>query len=234
MTHHPNARPSDPLGFLRARRSASPALLSAPAPGASQLAEMLRLAARTPDHGMLVPYRFIVLDHAACRRLAWAVGGAFAEDYLDAPPDAIAKSRHRFESAPMIVAVVCRARPEDPRKPKIPEFEQLMTCGAVCMNLLHAAHAMGFGAVWLTGWTASDERVLRAAGLEPDERLAGWIHIGTQTEPREDRDRPDLSAIISRPPGAPMPEVRVPRRGAGARRPEGAGPPDPGDSRDSA
>ncbi len=212
MTHHPAQRPSDPLAFLGARRSASPAILAAPVPNADQLAEMLRLAARTPDHGKLVPYRFIVLDHDACHRLAWAVGAAFAEDDLDAPPDAIAKCKQRFESAPMIIAVVCRARPDDPRNPKIPEFEQLMTCGAVCMNLLHAAHAMGFGAVWLTGWTASDERVLRAAGLSPDERLAGWVHLGTQTDARGDRERPDIDSIVAHAPGADKPEVHVARR----------------------
>lgn len=213
MTHHPAHASTDPTAFLSARRSASPAILAQPAPNESQRMEMLRIAARTPDHGKLVPYRFITLDNDACVTLADTVGRAFAEDNPQAPAEAIAKCRQRFDAAPFIVAVVCRARETDPRKPKIPEFEQLMTCGAVCMNLLHAAHAIGFGAVWLSGWTAYDRRVLRAAGLEETERLAGWVHIGTQTEPREDRERPDMNDLVSEfASESPTPTVTVPKR----------------------
>jgi nitroreductase len=200
-THHPanhrNQPAIDPLAFLADRRSCNPTLLTSPAPNAQQLAAMLGIAARTPDHGQLVPYRFITLDQSACVRLGDPVQAAFAQDNPDAPQEAINHSRQRFDNAPMIVAVVCRARPGDPRNPKIPEFEQLMTCGAVCMNLIHAAHALGFGAIWLTGWTTYDQRILAAIGLEPGERLSGWIHLGTQTEPREDRERPRLSEITT-------------------------------------
>ncbi len=213
MPLHPATRPAEPIEFLRTRRSASPAILTEPAPTDAQVAQLLEVAARTPDHGKLVPYRFVVLDRQACVRLADVVGRSFADDNPAAPAEAITKCRHRFESAPMIVAVVCRAQPNDPRKPNIPEFEQLMTCGAVCMNLLHAAHAMGFGAVWLSGWTAYDERVLRAAGLDASERLAGWIHVGTQTDARDDRERPDLGTIVSALPTEPeAPPTVVVRR----------------------
>lgn len=195
--HDPQRSSTDPLGFLADRRSCNPTLLDVPAPNADQLEDILRIASRTPDHGKLVPYRFITLDQIACKQLGDHVQAAFAEDHPEASQDAIAHSRQRFDNAPMIVAVVCRARPGNPRHPKIPEFEQLMTCGAVCMNLLHGAHALGFGAIWLTGWTTYDPRVLSALGLEPGERLSGWIHLGTQTEPRDDRERPDLADITA-------------------------------------
>lgn len=195
-----HATHTDPIDFLASRRSASPALLTDPAPSDDDLRTILTIAARTPDHGKLVPYRFITLDHHACQRLGDHVEAAFRADNPDAPDAALQKCRQRFDDAPMIVAVVCRARPEDPRKPKIPEFEQLMTCGAVCMNLLHAAHALGYASVWLSGWTAYDRRVLNAIGLDESERLAGWIHLGTQTERREDRERPNLDDIVTAAP----------------------------------
>ncbi|MEM9374237.1 MAG: nitroreductase [Planctomycetota bacterium] len=205
--HHPSQAPAHAQRFLADRRSCNPTLLTTPAPNAEQLATILTIASRTPDHGKLVPYRFITLDHAACVRMGDHVQAAFARDNPDAPEEALRRSRQRFDHAPMIVAVVCRARPGDPRAPKIPEFEQLMTCGAVCMNLLHGAHALGFGAIWLTGWTTYDQRILSALGLEPGERLSGWIHLGTQAEPREDRERPDLSKIVS-PASIPAVEER--------------------------
>lgn len=197
-THHPEQSSADPAGFLADRRSCNPTLLTAPAPDADQLAKILTIASRTPDHGKLVPYRFITLDHDACMSIGDHVQSAFVSDNPDAPEEALQKCRQRFDNAPMIVAVVCRARPGDPRNPKIPEFEQLMTCGAVCMNLLHGAHALGFGAIWLSGWTTYDHRILSALGLEPGERLSGWIHLGTQTEPREDRERPALPETVTR------------------------------------
>lgn len=197
-THHPTQTAADPLEFLEGRRSCNPTLLAMPAPNDEQLETILRVASRTPDHGKLVPYRFITLDHNDCVALGRHVRDAFAASNPDAAPEAIERSSQRFDNAPMIVAVVCRARPIDPRAPKIPEFEQLMTCGAACMNLLHGAHAVGFGAIWLTGWTTYDPSVLGALGLQPGERLSGWIHLGTQTEPREDRERPELPEIVVR------------------------------------
>lgn len=197
MTYPAPQRADECLDFLARRRSTHPASITLPAPDADQLETILRIAARTPDHGRLVPFRFIVLDHDACVAMATYVREAFRQENPDAPADAIEKSGQRFENAPMIVAAVCRARPEDPRNPKIPEFEQQMTCGAACMNLLHGAHALGFGANWLTGWTTYNTHVLGALGLKPGERLAGWIHLGTPAEGREDRERPDFGDIMT-------------------------------------
>lgn len=198
-------QPADHAAFLATRRSAAPAQLGTPAPDGEQLDTILQLAARTPDHGRLVPYRFVVLDHDACVALARVVRDAFAHDNPDAPPEALAKAADRFANAPMVVGVVSRTQPDHP---KIPEWEQVLTAGAVCMNLLHAAHALGFGAVWLSGWTAYDRRVLDAAGLSPGERLAGWVHLGTQPEAREERERPALRDIVTRwsPPEPPVVE----------------------------
>ncbi|RMH24599.1 MAG: nitroreductase [Planctomycetota bacterium] len=182
------------VAFLGSRRSTPPTDLGMPVPDASQLETILRLASRTPDHGRLVPYRFVVLDHDACVRMGDHVRAAYAEDHPDADESALSHSRQRFDNAPMIVAVVSRAQASHP---KIPEWEQILTAGAVCMNLLHAAHALGFGAIWLTGWTTYDRRILGALGLGVDERLAGWIHLGTPGSPREDRPRPVVSEITT-------------------------------------
>jgi nitroreductase len=197
MTTHATISPEQALAFLGSRRSTPPTELTTPVPDASQLETILRLASRTPDHGRLVPYRFVVLDHEACVRMGDHVRAAFAEDHAEADEAALAHSRQRFDNAPMIVAVVSRAQASHPTNPKIPEWEQILTGGAVCMNLLHAAHALGFGAIWLTGWTTYDRRILDALGLGADERLAGWIHLGTPGGTREDRPRPSLSEITT-------------------------------------
>lgn len=192
-----DARTSTHADFLARRRSTPPTELTGPVPDAEQLRTILRLAARTPDHGRLVPYRFVVIPHEACVRLAEEVRRVFAADHPEADADSVRHAGQRFENAPMIVGVVSRARPENPVNPKIPEWEQVLTAGAVCMNLLHAAHALGFGAIWLTGWTTYDPRVLAAAGLTTGERLAGWVHLGTSAGPREDRERPDMDRIVT-------------------------------------
>ena len=111
-------------------------------------------------------------------RLGDILAAAFKADNPDAAPDKIETERSRFAHAPLVVAVVSSVKPS----PKIPEWEQVLSAGAVCMNLLHAAKALGYGAVWLSGWSSFDRRVLDALGLAPHERIAGYIHIGTSTE----------------------------------------------------
>lgn len=187
----------DPIAFLESRRSASPKRLRPPVPSGPELERILTIASRTPDHGRLVPWRFIVLVGPGLASLAAAVGEAFRFDHPEADETAVRAARQRYDDAPMIVAVVSRARQHHPDKPGIPEWEQMLTCGAVCMNLLHACHAHGYGAVWLSGWAAYHAAVLSHLELKGHERLAGFVHIGTETEKQNERPRPGLASIVT-------------------------------------
>ena len=178
------------LDFLAHRRSASAATLRAPAPDADQLADILRLAARVPDHGKLSPWRFIVLEGAAkaafvTRLEALAAGHA--------EPEKAAGALFKIRIPPMSVVVVSRVT-----EGKIPAWEQKLSSGAVCMSLLIAAQAMGFGANWITDWYAYDARVDALLGLVTGETVAGFVHIGTAAEAPQERVRPELDAIVSR------------------------------------
>ncbi|MCC5823811.1 MAG: nitroreductase [Phycisphaerales bacterium] len=187
----------DPIAFLESRRSASPKALGLPVPSGAELERILTIASRTPDHGRLAPWRFVVLAGPGLASLAGAVGEAFRADHPEADDAAVRAARQRYDDAPMIVAVVSRARPQHPDRPGIPEWEQILTCGAVCMNLLHACHAHGYGAVWLSGWPAYHPAVLSHLGLAAHERLAGFVHVGTEPGKQEDRPRPRLDELVT-------------------------------------
>jgi nitroreductase len=182
------ARPSPETLALMARRRSAPAqALAAPGPGQEDLAELLRLAARAPDHGKLFPWRFIVLEGAAKARFADRIE-PLAADQPD--PDKARAVLAKLRNPPVTVAVVSR-RPSD----RQPEWEQVLSAGALCMNLLLAADAMGFAANWITDWYAYDDRATAVLGLGPGERVAGFIHLGTLPEPPLERVRPDVAAI---------------------------------------
>ncbi len=155
---------------------------------------MLTVASRVPDHGRLFPWRFIVIEGDARHRMGEAVAAAFKADQPEADDDMLQRERARFSRAPLVVAVVSRAKPHV----KIPDWEQILSAGAACMNLLTAATAMGYGASWITEWYAYDRRVLEALGLEPGERIAGFVHIGTVAEKPSERPRPALADIVTR------------------------------------
>jgi nitroreductase len=181
------------IEHLTTRRSVPFALMGGPGPDAATLDAMLTIAARVPDHGKLAPWRFIVIGPEAGASL-----GRFLESLVAADdPDIDARRREveriRFTRAPVCVAVVSRAAPH----PKIPEWEQVLSAGACCLNLLHAACAYGFGATWITEWPAFDRRVLDRLGLAPHETIAGFIHIGTPTAKADDRVRPDMATLIT-------------------------------------
>ena len=185
---------NDTIRLLRTRRSAAPHLLTGPGPGADELDTLLTIAARVPDHGRLAPWRFIIIEGEARRRIGEAIAAAFKADQPDADDARVESERNRLARAPLVVAVVSRARPHV----KIPEWEQLMSAGAVCMNLVNAANALGYATSWLTEWYAFDRRVLDALGLAPDERIAGFVHIGRPAEPPVERQRPVLSDLVTR------------------------------------
>ncbi|MBE3637900.1 nitroreductase family protein [Mangrovicoccus algicola] len=185
------ARP-DVLDFLLTRRSRPAKTLTAPVPDSDALGPLLSAAARSPDHGALEPFRFIVLERAALARIAELI--APAGERLGRSPEEIAKQRAVYAGGNLAVAVVFSPR----ESPKVPRVEQQYTAGAVCLSLLNAALAAGWGANWLSGWASHDPQFCAEAfALEPQEAIAGLIHIGTESTQPADRPRPDINAITT-------------------------------------
>lgn len=180
------------LDFMLTRRSVPAKTLSAPVPTREELAPILTAAARTPDHGKLEPWRFIVLETAALRRLADLVKTRATALGLD--EERTAKGTGQFETGTLCVAVIEVTRDA----PKIPVLEQTYSAGAVCLALLNAALASGWGANWLSGWPSHDRDFMQAGlGLGPHERIAGFVHIGTASATPPDRPRPDLDQVVT-------------------------------------
>ncbi|WP_426683660.1 nitroreductase [Xanthomonas translucens pv. undulosa] len=181
------------LQALDERRSVPSKQLGEPGPDEATLLAMLRSAVRVPDHGKLVPFRFLRIAGQA--RLA--LGDFLAERTLQldpgAPPAAVEKDRERFAHAPLAIVVIARLQ----REAKVPEIEQWLSAGSVCFALLQAAQAHGFGAQWLTAWMAYDEAVAARLGLAENERIAGFIHIGTPRMQVPERERPDPQQLLS-------------------------------------
>jgi nitroreductase len=184
----------DALQLLKTRRSVKPMELTGPPPSDAEIDSMLSIASRVPDHGKLTPWRFIVFSGDARVSAGDVIAAAFKANRADATPEQIEFERHRLARAPLVIAVVSRAAPHV----KIPEWEQQLSAGASAMNLVNAAHAMGYAASWITEWYAYDRGVLDALGLGPNERMAGFVHIGRPAKPPEDRDRPKLDTIVTR------------------------------------
>lgn len=182
------------LNFLRTRRSAKPAMMTEPGPSDEQLHQILEIAARVPDHKKLAPWRFIVFAGEARRQIGDVFAKACVAEESEAPSEArIAFERERFERAPLVVAVVSRVR----AVPAVPEWEQILSAGASAFNMCLAANAMGFATAWVTEWVAYSPTVRAALGLTEGERIAGFIYIGTVSEPQPDRDRPVLSEHVT-------------------------------------
>ncbi|MFI4972921.1 MAG: nitroreductase [Caulobacterales bacterium] len=177
------------LAFLARRRSASALTLGEPGPSDEQLATLLRLAARAPDHGKLAPWRFVLLKGEVKERFI-----AGLQALADAMPDGAKLSAKlgKIKAPPLTIAVVSHYTPGE-----IPEWEQRLSAGAVCTLLIIAAQAMGFGANWITDWYAYDEGAGRLLGLEAGEKVAGFVHIGTPAEDPLERVRPEVTAITS-------------------------------------
>ena len=182
----------NPLFDLLARRQSTPSkLLSEPGPDSAQLDSLLRLAMRVPDHGNVTPFRILGIQgehrHRLSARLA-EISAARGDD-----PAKVEKDRNRFTHAPLILAVIAQVTVGH----KVPEQEQLLSAGLVAYNLLLGAEALGFGAQWLTGWSAYDASIAQWLQLAGHERVVAWIHIGTRRGTTPDRTRPDPSSKYS-------------------------------------
>lgn len=183
---------SSPLSHMMTRRSGKPRDLVAPGPDDSQLRQMIEIAMRTPDHGKIAPWRFVMVGADRREALANLLEAAYRAEKPDAGRLEI-EAMHQFaHQAPCLVTVLSSPVVDS----KIPLWEQELSAGAAAMNLLHAAHAMGFAGGWLTGWPAYNETVRDAFGQAP-ERIAGFVFIGTPSRPLEERPRPDFDRIVS-------------------------------------
>jgi nitroreductase len=192
----PPKNPSDSatIEMLLRRRSAPPQTLTGPPPTSQEVETLLTIASRVPDHGKLAPWRFILLEGSGRDRAGAIAARLFAEDQPAADEARLAAERGRFSRAPLVIGVVSRAAPHV----KIPEWEQVLSAGAVCMNLIVAANALGYRASWLTEWFAYDRRFCEAIGLAAHEKIAGFIHVGRPSATIEDRIRPALESIVTR------------------------------------
>lgn len=180
------------LDFLLTRRSRPAKTLRAPVPDRATLEVLLTCAARTPDHGKLEPWRFIVLEKAALTRLAAMIPARAAA--LDIPEDKLDKAVAQYHDADLAVVVVDSPVASE----KVPQIEQTYSSGAVCLSLLNAALAAGWGANWLSGWASHDPVFCQdGLGLADHERIAGLIHLGSETSTPPERPRPDLAQKVS-------------------------------------
>lgn len=181
------------IDFLRDRHSTPVAQIKEPGPSQEELEAILNLATRVPDHGKLAPWRLVVYRGNVRKKL----GEEFLALLLKRTPDMEDAAREaelaRFTRAPLVVGVISTAAPHV----KIPEWEQVLSAGAVCLNMLMAANAHGYVANWRTEWVAYDDEALQLLGVKPGERVAGFVHIGSSDFPTPDRPRPELSQIVT-------------------------------------
>jgi nitroreductase len=179
------------ISLLLSRRSGSAKTMGKPGPSKEQLTQILQAGGRTPDHGKLFPWRFIVFEGKGREKF-----GALLAEVLEAEgerPQQIEEESRRFLRAPLVIGVISSAR----EMHKIPVWEQELSAGAVCQNILIATHALGFVGNWITEWYAYHPKVKEKLGLKPGERVAGFIYIGTAAEPLEERPRPEMDKIVS-------------------------------------
>lgn len=175
---------------LEARRSPNPDLLTGPGPSRDEIERMLAIAVRVPDHGRLQPWRIVAIAGDAKTRWIEHLM-AIAETRADAP-----KARsgiRKLAGAPLVIAVISAPIAGH----KVPEWEQELSAGAVCMNLLDAAAALGYGGNWLTGWHAYDDGARALLGVGAQEKVAGVIPIGSVAGPTPERERPDLAQVVT-------------------------------------
>jgi len=180
------------LQLLHTRRSVKAADMVEPGPNPMQIKNILTAAARVPDHGKTVPFYFILFEGSARQEVGKIVADIYKKHNPDAPQDKMQCEENRFLRAPTVIAVIHRVRPA-----KHPQWEQIMSAGAACQNLILAANAQGFSTQWLSEWIAYDEEVKTALGMDKRDIVAGFIYIGTAKNKPEERERPSLKEIVN-------------------------------------
>lgn len=181
------------LEGLLTRRSVAMKDMTDEGPGAGELEQILKAAARVPDHGKLAPWKIVVFDKKAQQAFGEVVAKRYARLNPDAEQKYLDHEAARPARAPLMLAVL--STPVESQK--APEWEQVMSAGAVCTNILHACHALGYGAKWLSEWICFDSKILKALGGKEGDRIAGFIYIGKAREKPEDRERPALKDVVT-------------------------------------
>lgn len=184
----------DALALLKTRRSIPAAFLAEPGPSEDQLTTLLTIASRVPDHGKLAPWRFVIFSGDGRIRAGEVLAARLKARDPEVSEARLEEERKRLARAPLVIGVISRAA----EHVKIPIWEQQLSAGAATMNLVIAAHAMGFAACWLSEWPTYDAEAAALLGARDGERFAGFVHIGTPTAPPQDRPRPDLADIVTR------------------------------------
>ncbi len=182
------------LRLIKSRKSASAKAMTEPGPSPEQLSEILACAVRVPDHGKLTPWRFILWEGEARASFGNVMKARWQALHPEHGEDTLRFVQGMFLRAPTVLAVISTAA----EHPKIPVWEQQLSAGAVCMNILYAATALGVGCQWNTDWVAYDAGIAAAMGLKPHEKVAGLIYLGTPAAALEDRPRPDPQALLTR------------------------------------
>jgi nitroreductase len=183
------------IELLKNRRSVKPDMLTTPAPTDGEIETILTIAARVPDHKKLAPWRFVIIEGEARAKLGELAAEACRREEAEQPSHVrLDTERKRFMRAPLVIAVVSRVK----ETRGAPEWEQILSAGAACMNLCVAANALGYGSTWITEWISYSKTFTEGFGLGPNERIAGFVHIGTAKEKPADRERPQLSDVVSR------------------------------------
>lgn len=187
-----NIRDGDFIDFLLSRRSVLANLIKEPGPSSEDLERIVSAAMRVPDHGRLEPWRMLVLRDKAREELGDVLEKAFVKDNPNATEVQIKYEKNRLTRAPVVVTVISRVLKDH----KIPEWEQILSSGAACQTMLIAALSMGYAAQWLTEWYAYHPAVSEALGLAENERIAGFVYIGSGNPPME-RDRPEYDDVVT-------------------------------------
>ena len=170
------------------------AFLGEPGPTPDELEQILRIGTRVPDHGKITPWRLVIIEGEDRARAGEKLARIMEQANPKLDASSLEAERKRFLPAPLTIGVISSPQPH----PKVPQLEQLLSAGNVAFNLLHAAHALGFAASWVTRWYAFDAEASAMLGARKDEQFVGFIHIGTPTATIEDRPRPDLESIVTR------------------------------------
>jgi nitroreductase len=185
---------SSALSLLKTRKSASVKAMTGPGPTPEQLNTILEIAVRVPDHGKLTPWRFVLFEGEARQKFGEVMKARWRQLHPDHGAESLAFQAGLFLRAPTALVIVSKAGPHV----KIPEWEQLLSAGALTQNILLAASALGVGAQWNTDWIAYDPEIMKAMGLSEHEKIVGIVYFGTPAAPLEDRPRPDPQSLITR------------------------------------
>lgn len=188
-------RSQETLELLMLRRSLTVKDMVHPGPNEEQLKQILEIGSRVPDHKKQVPWRFLTFEKSIRGKFGKILRTIFAKNNPKTNEKILDFEENRFLRAPLVIAVISTA---DKDNPKVPEWEQILTAGAVCQNILIASNAMGYASQWLTEWYAYDKVVLKELNLNPNERIAGFIYIGTASKQPKERGRPDLANLVKK------------------------------------